>query len=211
MMLSSRPRLLAGLAFAAGWAVAGAAPHWQPLIDNSPFGGGGAEAAPAAPSGQIEFRGVVQEDGTYLVNLYDPGTKTSQWIPVDGRVPGLSVNAYDPRQAKVVVTQGTRQLTLPLVQPKVSLQAAAPAAPAAPAERNRENTGRGERPEGGGTNWMRGPGGVDPAQVQEFIRNLPPEARAMVEEMRRRRSERFEEMRNSRAQGEGDRANAGRR
>ena len=83
---------------------------------------------------------------------------------------------------------------------------AAPATPVAVAAGARPGGGREDQEEGGGIARMRGPGGVDPAQVQEFIRNLPPEARAMVEEMRRRRSERFEELRSSRASGQNDRA-----
>lgn len=199
-------RILSGLVLLSAWAGAGLAAEWQSLLNNSPFGGGSAEATPATPSGQVEFRGVVREDGVYLVNLYDPGTKTSQWIPVEGRVPGLQVSSYDAASDKVVVLQGTRQLTLPLVQSKVALQAAAPAEPAGPVAGNRDGGGRPDREDGSATARMRAQGGIDPRQVQEFIRNLPPEAQAMVEEMRRRRSERFEEMRNARPQGQGDRA-----
>jgi hypothetical protein len=156
---------------------------WQSLTANSPFGPAGATATATTPE-QLEFRGVVQEAGVYFVNLLDPATKTSQWIPVEGRAPGLEVGAYDPRTDKLQVTQGGRPLTLTLKQARVTLVQPAPA-PGSPNAENAGDPNPGERPLDGRVGRF-GNGG-DPAAM---ARNLPPEAQAMIQEFRRRRAER---------------------
>jgi hypothetical protein len=170
------------------WAVGsrGLAADWQSLTGNSPFGGAAGATTATAPS-ELEFRGVVQEEGVYLINLFNPTTKTSQWIPVKGSAPGLEVKSYDASTDKVQVTLAGRALTLPLKQARVTLtQAAGPAAPVA----NADNAGDGANPKGDRPVDMgRGrPGnGFDPATM---MRNLPPETQAMIQEFRRRRAER---------------------
>lgn len=157
------------------------AEDWQRLVGNSPFGQAPVVAAKTTP-GELEFRGVVQEEGNYFVNLYNPTTKTSQWVPVKGQVAGLEVKAYDVAGEKVEITQGGRSLTLPLKQAKVALAKVKVPSPTTDKEDKEERKAEyrdmiRERLENGG----------DPAQV---IRNLPPEAQAMMEEFRRRRAER---------------------
>lgn len=172
-----RPALLA--AFLVGGS-GGFAAEWQSLTGNSPFGQTAASGPAAAPD-DLEFRGVVQEEGVYLVNLFNPATKTSQWIPVQGQAPGLVVGSYDAHTDKLQVTQAGRPLTLALKQARVTL-AQPVAAPAAP---NPGETNQGDRP-ADGRGGRPGSGG-DPAAM---IRNLPPEAQAMIQEFRRRRAER---------------------
>ena len=192
--ISHKPRhRLAGLGLGAGvflLAVAGLpAADWSSLINNAPFGQ--PAATTSAATGDLEFRGVVQEENSYLINLYNPTTKTSQWVPVNGTVPGLEVKSYDAGAEKVQISQAGRTLTLPLKTAKVSLLAAAPAP-------NGPNPAGGPNGEEGAPNADRraeirdmirqrvqngGP------EVQAFTRNLPPEAQAMIEEFRRRRSE----------------------
>ncbi len=157
------------------------AADWQSLTGNSPFGQS-ATTAPAAAPDQLEFRGVVQEEGVYYVNLFNPTTKTSQWVPVQGRAPGLEVGAYDARTDKLQVTQAGRSLTLTLKQARVNLVQPAPAAEA-PAE-NAADAGKADHAEGRGG---RPRNGGDP---ETMMRNLPPEAQAMIQEFRRRRAER---------------------
>ena len=139
----------------------------------------------------MEFRGVVQEEGVYLINIYNPTTKASQWIPVSGKAPGLEVKSYDAGSDKVQVMSAGRALTLPLKQARVTL-VAANAAPAG---------GKGEEGAAGGDDQE-----ARRAQVRDMIRarlqngpngeasplmqNLPPEAQQMIEEFRRRRAER---------------------
>ncbi|MEJ1973520.1 MAG: hypothetical protein WDM96_13975 [Lacunisphaera sp.] len=164
------------------------AADWQALLGNSPFGqSASATTAPAA--GELEFRGVVQEENVYLVNLYNPSTKTSQWIPVKGRVPGLEVQAYDAGSDKVSITQAGRPLTLTLKQAHVTLLAAAPtpaaaapneAPPDGPEERSRDER-RAEIREM--MRARRENGGAGP------FRDLPPEALQRMQELRRRRAE----------------------
>ncbi|MDI1335448.1 MAG: hypothetical protein PSU94_04615 [Lacunisphaera sp.] len=179
--------LLAGLPGAAG------AADWQSLLGNSPFGATG--PATTAATGDLEFRGVVQEEGVYLVNLYNPATKTSQWVPVSGKVPGLEVKSYDADADKVSITQAGRALTLPMKQARVTLVAAA-AAPAG---------GKGAEGENANGNAPGDDQETRRAQIRDMIRarlqggpngepsplmrNLPPEAQAMIEEYRRRRAE----------------------
>ncbi|MDB6114742.1 MAG: hypothetical protein JWQ62_1687 [Lacunisphaera sp.] len=171
-------------AFLLGWAGLPAA-DWSSLINNAPFGQ--PVASTSAATGDLEFRGVVQEENSYLINLYNPATKTSQWVPVNGTAPGLEVKSYDASAEKVQISQAGRALTLPLKQAKVTLLATASVPPGA------------GKPDGDG-----GPDGDRRAEirdmirqrmqnggpeVQAFTRNLPPEAQAMIEEFRRRRAE----------------------
>lgn len=159
------------------------AADWQSLTGNSPFGQTTASGPAAAPD-ELEFRGVVQEEGVYFVNLFNPTTKTSQWIPVQGRAPGLEVGSYDARTDKLQVTQGGRPLTLALKQARVTLVQPVVPAPAPNAD-NSADANKGERT-GEGRGGRPGNGG-DPAAM---MRNLPPEAQAMIQEFRRRRAER---------------------
>lgn len=164
------------------------AADWSALVNNPPFG----QPAPtsSAATGDLEFRGVVQEENSYLINLYNPATKTSQWVPVNGKMPGLEVKSYDAGAEKVEISQAGRALTLPLKQAKITLMVAAP-----------NPTGTPGVP---GPNGEGGPDGDRRAEirdmirqrlqnggpeVQAFARNLPPEAQAMIEEFRRRRAE----------------------
>lgn len=169
--------------------LAGAA-DWQSLLGNSPFGASGPAAATAA-TGDFEFRGVVQEEGVYFVNLYNPTTKTSQWIEVNGKVPGLEVQSYDASADKVQITQAGRSLTLPLKQARVALVAAAAPPPvgdkgANPEGRENPDDRRAQIRDMVRARLEGGPGGAP----SPLMRNLPPEAQAMIEEYRRRRAER---------------------
>jgi hypothetical protein len=161
--------------------------EWQSLLGNTPFGQ--PPVTPTASNGELEFRGVVQEDGLFLVNLYNPATKTAQWIAVNGKAPGLEVKAYDAASDKVQITQAGRALTLPLKQARVALLAAAPAPKAENAEnadgpdKEDQATRRAEVREM--IRARMGPGG----EGSPFMRNMPPEAQAMIEEFRRRRAE----------------------
>lgn len=169
--------------------LAGAA-DWQSLLGNSPFGATGPAAATAA-TGDFEFRGVVQEEGVTFVNLYNPTTKTSQWIEVTGKVPGLEVQSYDPGADKVQIMQAGRPLTLPLKQARIALVAAVAPPPggdkgANPDARENLDARRAQIRDMVRARLEGGPGG----EPSPLLRNLPPEAQAMIEEYRRRRADR---------------------
>ena len=170
--------------------LAGAA-DWQSLLGNSPFGATG-PATTTAATGDYEFRGVVQEEGVYFVNLYNPTTKTSQWIEVTGKVPGLEVQSYDPGADKVQIMQAGRPLTLPLKQARIALVAAAAPPPAGggkganPDARENLDDRRAQIRDMVRARLEGGPGG----EPSPLMRNLPPEAQAMIEEYRRRRADR---------------------
>lgn len=176
----------------AGLPVAGGAADWQTLLGNSPFGQTPAEAPATTTPNDLEFRGVVQEEGVYFVNLYNPATKTAQWIEVNGKVPGLEVQSYDATADKVQITQAGRSLTLPMKQARVALVAAV--APPPPADNKagdpnaKENLDerRAQIRDMVRARLENGPNG----EPTPLARNLPPEAQAMIEEYRRRRAER---------------------
>lgn len=140
------------------------AQDWQSLLAHPPFG---ENTTPATGDrGAWEFRGVVNEAEGDLVNLYNPATKTSQWIAVPGRAGEIEVLAYDAGAAELHVTQAGRLRTLSLKHARISLFGYATTVQLidptqAPAD--------------------------DPA-IADFMRNLPPDARKVLEEVRRRRA-----------------------
>ncbi len=145
------------------------AEEWNNLLTASPFGSPRA-ATSGATSAQPEFRGLVHDNGELMISLFDPQSRTSQWISVPGRGPGLEVKSYDPMTQSVTIMQGAREITLWLKQAHVQLTE--PAAATAS-----EKTGA----EGDDTE-------KDAARVTpKAIRGLPPEIRALSEEYLRRR------------------------
>jgi hypothetical protein len=157
------PVLLPGLALFIG-AVSGLhGGDWQSLLGNSPFGR--AAPVPTGPAaGDLEFRGVVEEEGVFLVNLYNPVTKTAQWLPVNARADGIEVKSYDAGSGMLRVAQAGRSLSLSLKQARIAL-AGNTIALKLVNEPDREA-----------------------ADTEEFMRALPPEARQMLQEVRRRRA-----------------------
>lgn len=119
----------------------------------------------------LEFRGVVQEGTALLVNLYQPATKTSHWIPVGGEAGGWQVCGYDDQTGRATVVQDGQIRVLPLKQYRLSLSG-----PTAPLK-------------------LLGPGERIPASeapgMPDFMRELPPDARRLLEDVRRRRAIRW--------------------
>ncbi len=155
------------------------------LLENSPFGPtAGAQAAGAAQ--ELEFRGVVQEAEIYLINLYNPAAKTSQWLALHEPAADVVVHSYDPATGEIQLSRAGRPLRLSLKQARVSLvQAAQPVAPEEagnPAARD----DRANRPDRRDPTRPRGEGGEPP----DFNRPPPPEVQQMMQEVRRRRAER---------------------
>ena len=140
---------------------------WGSLIDNPPFAGESAAGSSLPVPGALEFRGVVCEAGEIWVNLYDPVSHRAQWCLVPGSPrPDFSVESYDPLTDRLMVLSGGRRLGLELARSRVSLPVniaplALPGtlAPAAPGESERD----------------------------AFVRQLPTEARQLLEEVKRRR------------------------
>jgi hypothetical protein len=136
------------------------------LLTDSPFSAAIA-AADAPGPGALEFRGVVREDDAFWINLYDPVSKHSQWNVVPGvSGPGLHLESYDPVTEHLVIVQAGRRLELALRRARVLLPAeirplVIPLIAAAPAA-----------------------GATD---RNSFVRQLPPEAREMLEQAQRRR------------------------
>lgn len=144
----------------------------QSVLVDSPLGP--AVAAPATVPAGVEFRGVVREGNVWLVNLYQATTKKSHWVPVGGEAAGLQVKSYDEVTGRVSVMQGGQPLLLPLKQSRVALLGDnTPLKLLGPAERVSE---------------------AEAPQMPDFMRDLPPEARKLLEEARRRRAIRWPAM-----------------
>lgn len=172
----SRPALLLlGTVLSLGGFSAGRAADPASVLANSPFGPGTtATAAPAAVPTAVEFRGVVREGNVWLVNLYQVATKKSHWVQVGGEAAGLLVHSYDEATGRVSVLSAGQPLLLPLKQSRVVLQGDnTPLKLLDPAERI--------------------PAAESP-QMPDFMRDLPPEARKLLEEARRRRAIRWPSM-----------------
>ena len=155
---------LAGVAWG-GETGAASRQDWGNLLGNSPFPG--APGLPAPAPGSLEFRGVVQEDTEVWVNLYDPAAKRAEWSVVPGAPnSGLKLESYDPATQHLVIVQAGRRLDLALRQAHVVL----------PADiRPLVVSVTSEAP------------AADENERESFIRQLPSEARAMLEQAQRRR------------------------
>lgn len=164
--------LLLGALLSTGSASAGRGADLPSVLVDSPFAP--TVAAPAMVPAGVEFRGIVREGNVWLVNLYQVATKKSHWLPVGGEAAGLRVKSYDEATGRVSVMQGDQPLLLPLKQSRVALQGNnTPLKLLSPAERVSE---------------------AEAPQMPEFMRDLPPEARKLLEEARRRRAIRWPEM-----------------
>lgn len=96
-------------------AAAAGAQDLQGLLDNSPFGKARTNAAGAAETGgQLEFRGVAEENGVLWFSLYDTATKRSTWVRRDAAGTGPAIRAYDPATPAVTIEYQSKTLTLPL-------------------------------------------------------------------------------------------------
>ena len=143
-----------------------ASQEWRNLIVDSPFVGTNAAAEPPEP-GALEFRGVFREGDVLWVNLYDPVSKHSQWSAAPGSGgPGLRLESYDPATGRLVIVQGGRRMDLALRQARVVLPAdirplVIPVMAETPAPLANDR--------------------------KAFVRQLPPEAREMLEQAQRRR------------------------
>jgi hypothetical protein len=157
------PVLRPGLALFVGTVAGLHGGDWQSLLGNSPFGPAPAAAA-GAETGDLEFRGVVAEEGVTLVNLYNPVTKTAQWLPVNGRAGGIEVKSYDAEAGLLEVAQAGRPLSLSLKQARIALAGNTVALQLVTTP-DREA-----------------------ADTPDFMQALPPEARRMLQDVRRRRT-----------------------
>ncbi len=166
----SRPALLLlGALFWAGSLAAGPGADNQIARANSSAG-----PRAASVSGSVEFRGAVQEDGVWLVNLWLMATNKSCWLAVGAGVDDLVVKGYDEATGRLSVVQGGQPLNLALQQARVILAGSnTPLKRLGPAERITE---------------------AEAPHLPEFMRDLPPEARKLLEEARRRRAIRWPAM-----------------
>lgn len=95
-----------------------------PLVRDSPFlPRGGAVAADTGPA-QLEFRGVVFEDGGYSFSVYDQSRRIASWLRLDEPGQPLVVRKFDEVKETLTVEHHGLMLTLPLRRAKVQALAA---------------------------------------------------------------------------------------
>jgi hypothetical protein len=172
----SRPALLLlGAVLLAGGMSGEPAADRMSVLAHPPFGPApAATAAAASVPAAVEFRGVVREGNVWLVNLHLVATKKSHWVQVGGEAAGLLVQGYDEATGRVSVLSAGQPLVLSLKQSRVVLQGDnAPLKLLDPAERITA---------------------AEAPQMPDFMRDLPPEARKLLEEARRRRAIRWPAM-----------------
>ncbi|WP_438480166.1 hypothetical protein [Oleiharenicola lentus] len=176
------------LALLASVQAVGLAADWPSLTNNSPFGQ--PPQVVQQQAGEYEFRGIVKEDDITLINVFNSSTQKSQWIPVQGEAGGIAVGSYDVAANRVQITVSGKPQTLTFKQARVALVQAAPLPPP---------QGMPPPPGGGVQGEVRvanaqgvpGPGGAD---AQKAFNNLPPEAKSMIDEIRRRRALRAQQV-----------------
>lgn len=154
------------LAGAAGAEAGDSSRNWGDLLGHSPFGGTASGTDLPAP-GALEFRGMIQEGAEVWVNLYDPVSKRAEWSVVPGSPSvGLLLESYDPATGHLVIVQAGRRHDLALRQAHVVL-------PADIRPLVLSVTTEAPTP--------------DLSERESFIRQLPPEAREMLDQAQRRR------------------------
>lgn len=99
-----------------------ASDRWQELRDNPPFAGSSFTYSPVSPAAKLELRGWVIDETGVMFNLFVPDDQRSIWISLGQSAGSLTVQAWDPVKATVVVVQGGLRLDLKLKQAIVALQ-----------------------------------------------------------------------------------------
>ncbi|QYM79228.1 hypothetical protein K0B96_01020 [Horticoccus luteus] len=101
-----------------GASIAGAQPD-PGLAENSPFLPPNSAAAPTAEATPLELRGILTMGSKSSFNLYDPATKTSEWVGLNEQGQKFTVTNFDAGNDRVTVNYQGRVLTLTLQQPKI--------------------------------------------------------------------------------------------
>ena len=170
--MAFRPFIVVPLFFIAVLRLAGAgtmAEKMSGLLSNSPFGsvrtgvaGGNASAEP------LEFRSVLEENGSKLFSVYETSTHRSNWVELNDPVNGFAIKGYDAAKDNITVEYQGKTMTLALKRAPAVAQVAPQIPPPGP---------NGAVAPG---NFAGGPGGptaVDQQRIQQI-----------QEEIRRRRA-----------------------
>lgn len=153
-------RIVSSFLLLAGFA---AAQNLQGLLENSPFGKARTTAPGAAETGgQLEFRGVAEENGVLWFSLYDTATKRSTWVRRDATGTGPAIRAYDATTPAVTIEYQSKTLTLPLRRaPQVAVAPMPQPGGPGPLPGNAVVIGGGPTPSGGAA-------GLDAARIQQI-------------------------------------------
>ena len=92
------------------------------LLARSPFGSTATNPASTIAVNQpLEFRAVLEEQGTQIFSIYDTATRRSTWVNLNYLTDGLRIEAYDDvHECIMVLYQGkTLRLSLTGAWPKV--------------------------------------------------------------------------------------------
>lgn len=162
-----------------------AAADFSSLLSNSPFAPIGPGGAGATGDKSVEFRGMYTDPqkGTTYFSIYDAATQRASWVTLNETGHPFVVRGYNDANDTVTLEFGGHNLNVGLKHATVQL-ATAPRAPVpgpGPAMNPAEMTPRDRR-----FAAMNGPDGrPDPKRMEAFI-----------EEMRRRRAQRMQNMAN---------------
>jgi len=97
------------------------------LLSNSPFGTSRSNAAAGTGSGDpLEFRSVMEENGSRFFSIYDTATHRSAWVAMNDPVNGFSVKGYDAAHDTITVDFRERTMTLPIKRAPAVAQAPQP-------------------------------------------------------------------------------------
>jgi len=137
--MQSRPFIAVILGMAAWLPLAGGSGNldaFQELLSHSPFGSAemGASAA-AAANAPIEFRGVLEENGSRFFSIFNPANHRSAWVELNIPTNGYFVKAYDEKTLCVSVEYQGRLLTLLLKRGRVVAQTPSIAPALAPSDK----------------------------------------------------------------------------
>jgi hypothetical protein len=92
----------------------GVAQNWSALLNNNPFYTPPPPPPPVEPAQQLELRGVVKQQGSYLLNVYDQTTKKSWWMMVGETEERLLARGYDPKREVATLEKQGKLLSIAL-------------------------------------------------------------------------------------------------
>jgi hypothetical protein len=96
------------------------------LLSNSPFGASRTNATGSNAAEPLEFRAVLEENGSKFFSIYETVTRRSIWVELNDAVNGFSVKSYDAERFGVTVEYQGRPLTLTLKRAPAVAQALQP-------------------------------------------------------------------------------------
>jgi hypothetical protein len=90
------------------------------LLDHSPFGAPPVNLASSKAPDPLEFRAVLEEDGTRYFSVYDANTHCSAWVKLNEPLNEFVIKDFDAAHTIVQIEYKGAALTLPIKQGQAS-------------------------------------------------------------------------------------------